>query len=252
MREKSALARSDLHCHILPGIDDGAESVEESMALLDAECAQGVRQIVFTPHFYPGEMELAQFLERRETAFSRIKPLCEERGIEALLGAEVHMDFSLRGMDFAPLVFGETKYLLLEWPFGSRPLWGDEIVRGIERQGICPIFAHIERYAYFFSDPRGLREYIDRGVLCQMNARTLLEPRSQKRALQFVKEGNVHLLSSDAHNMLARPPRLAEAFKQVEHSVGRKACERLIANADRVFHGEAVETKRKRRWFFGK
>lgn len=231
---------SDLHCHILPGVDDGAKNIEESQALLASEHAQGIRQIMFTPHFYPSKMDMQHFLQRRYNAFEQIYQLCGAYHIDCGIGAEVHMDIRLRDMDLRAFALGDTPYLLLEWPFSSYPLWGNDVVKAALSQGLRPVFAHIERYEYLWNEPEELEHYIKNGVLCQVNADTILSKRTQKQAMRLIKQGYVHFLSSDAHNMRSRTPKLEQAFEKIEKHLGSSACERLITNADSVFHGRSV------------
>ena len=139
---------TDIHCHILPGIDDGAQNPDISGALLLSEQQQGIRQILFTPHFYAHDMKVEEYCRNRAAAFACMKDTCFRLGLETALGAEVRMDEELFDIDFTDLRMGDSRYLLLEWPFlsGTFPLWGEEIVDILLRQGITPVFAHIDRY----------------------------------------------------------------------------------------------------------
>lgn len=239
-QKKTVQPITDLHCHILPGVDDGARDVTVSEALLREERAQGVMQIMFTPHFYPHRMTLDDFLLRRYEGARQIVGLCERLGLAGALGAEVHMAPELAKMDLRPLAFADTPYLLLEWPFAGYPLWGDSVVYAALDQGLTPIFAHIERYDYLFFQPERLEDYAGQGVLFQMNADTLLSASDQKQGMLLIKNALVHVLSSDAHNMDKRPPRLEQAYAAVEKKLGHKTVERLKTNANHVFRGEEL------------
>lgn len=234
---------SDLHSHILPGIDDGARDVQITKELLREEQRQWVSQVLCTPHFYPEKQSLTEFLDNRQRAFQQISASAEAQSLQLQLGAEVAMSLALQGMDLRPLAMGNTKYILLEWPFGSYPLWGDAIVDAAFQQGLRPIFAHIERYHYFLGDLNRLRKYIEKGALCQMNADSVLDVDFQKQALRLIKQGYVHVLASDAHNMQSRAPNLAVAMEVVGDRLGSAFSQQLAENADRVFHGEEVKTK---------
>ena len=121
---------TDIHCHILPGIDDGAKDPDMSGALLLSEKQQGVSKILFTPHYYANEISVDGFIRRRADALERMQKTLERLEIETALGAEVRMQEELIGMDMRPLRMGDTPYLLLEFPFlsGTYPLWGEMIV----------------------------------------------------------------------------------------------------------------------------
>lgn len=243
MAQNNVQTWSDLHCHILPGIDDGARDVQMTKDLLQEEQRQGIHQVVCTPHFYPDKQSLAEFLDHRQQAFQQISTSAEAQSVQLRLGAEVAMSLTLQELDLRPLVIGSSRYILLEWPFGSYPLWGDAIVNMAFQQGLRPIFAHIERYHYFLEDLNQLREYIEKGALFQMNADSVLNPNFQKQALRLIKQGYVHVLSSDAHNMKSRAPHLTAAMQVVEDRLGNAFSQQLAENADRVFHGQEVKPK---------
>ena len=124
---------TDLHCHILPGIDDGARDVETAIALLSMEKEQGVDKIVFTPHFRCDDIGLDEFLEARDSAFNLLMdslPSDLKSSFDFKLGAEVYFSPTLSRVDFSKLCFTDTSYMLVELPFtsGVRPAFLDEIL----------------------------------------------------------------------------------------------------------------------------
>lgn len=254
MADRTDMVLSDLHDHILPGIDDGARDVEMSRALLDKEVADGVQQILFTPHFYANYKQLDAFLKDRQKAYEAILPLCEERHIRTALGAEVHMRPELLTMDMEPLRMGGTQYLLLEWPFmGGFPLWGDDVVRHVLDAGLRPVFAHIERYEFLFLDEDRLRHYLDRGCLFQTNSATILNQDLQKRDIELIRKGLIHIVCTDTHHPTRRPPQLKEAMDVIRKRAGAASVKRLTQNADDIFHGRTVHAHEqlKRKGLFG-
>lgn len=257
MADRTGTALSDLHDHILPGIDDGARDVEMSRALLDKEAQDGVRQILFTPHFYAQRMKLDEFLKNREAAYRKILPLCEEREISTALGAEVRMYPELLSMsmdEIRSLRMGQTQYFLLEWPFqGGYPLWGDDVVQHVRQAGLRPVFAHIERYEFLFLEEDRLRRYLEQGCLFQTNSETVLDKNIQKREIELIREGLIHIVCTDAHHPVRRPVRLKEAMEVIRKRAGREAQERLVRNADDIFHDRTVHVHdKKRRGLFGR
>ena len=231
---------TDLHCHILPGIDDGAKDLETAVSLLKEQKAQGVEQIVFTPHFWSWQKSLSRFVKDRYQAAAQLEGILNELEIRWSAGAEVRLTPDLLKLDLTPLNIVDTPYFLLEWPFNQFPVYGREVVDRIEDAGYIPIFAHIERYDYFWKSPQELDDYIDEGIVCQINPGILINSETRKYALKMIKDGYVHVLSSDTHNMDSRPPHLKLAYQIVEKNLGRKYSERLRINADRVFHGEQI------------
>ncbi len=239
--KEAPLPITDLHCHILPGIDDGAKDAEMSKHLLSEQSQQGVTQIMFTPHFYPNRMELEDFIRRRSASALQVIDLCNQFNLAGALGAEVHMAPQLAEMNLRKLALADTSYILLEWPFVGFPLWGDSVIDSALHQGLTPIFAHIERYDYLFYDTDLLDRYAEQGVLFQMNADTILSGEDKKQALHLIKNGYVHVLASDAHNMDARPPHLEAAFSVIEKKLNRKIANRLKENSDAIFKGMGIE-----------
>ncbi len=247
MRNQSLITPvTDLHCHILPGVDDGAADLSVTQKLLDMEEEQGVTQIAFTPHFYADRMSLGDFLRRRRDALSEVLPECRGRRISVLAGSEVRMMPELLNEDLSSLSLSDTGYLLLEWPFYGFPIWGDDLVDQVGNSGSIPIFAHIERYDYFFRTPQRLDPYLESGALMQVNATSLLEAGTQRQILRLIRDGYVHLIASDAHSPKRRPVLLAEAYEVVTRRLGERTADRLKENADDVFHGQEIEPVSKR------
>ena len=245
MAERNYL--TDLHCHILPGIDDGAKDPDMSGVLLLSEHQQGTRQILFTPHFYADEINPEGFTERREKALARMRPTLDRLSLSVKLGAEVRMQEEIIGMDMSLLRMGDTPYLLLEFPFlsGTYPLWGDRIVNQLLDQGIRPLFAHIDRYDYFLGDTDRLDHFLDKGCIFQVNADSIISRRRSPRVFELMKAGYVHVISSDAHSPEKRPVNLRAALDKVEAKLGRGTADFLVENAAAVYDGREVDPFRK-------
>ena len=228
---------TDLHCHILPGIDDGARDVETALALLDMEKAQGVNRVVFTPHFRCDDVSLDEFLEKREAAWSSLMAALPENlksSFDFKLGAEVYFSPTLSRMDFSKLCFTDTSYMLVELPFtsGVRPAFLDEILYDISSEGITPIIAHVERYPYILSDPTKIYDWVMAGYLVQTNAKTVVE--GDKMIKKLISWGLVQVISSDAHSLHRRPPMMAEAFDKLPSDV-------FLANGDDIFENYEID-----------
>ena len=246
---------TDIHCHILPGIDDGAKDADASGALLLSEKQQGISQIIFTPHYYADEISVEGYIKRRQEALDRMQNSLGRMGLKTALGAEVRMQEELVGMDMRPLRMGDTSYLLLEFPFlsGTYPLWGEMIVEQLLDQGIRPLFAHIDRYEYFMNDREKLDHFREMGCIFQVNADSVVSKRRSPAVFELMKAGYVHVLGSDAHSPEKRPVHLKNALNRVEGKLGSGMASFLMENADAVFRGEAVDPFRKpaRKKFFG-
>jgi protein-tyrosine phosphatase len=205
----------DFHSHILPGIDDGAESVQTSITMLQAEKAQGVECVVLTPHYYCERESIADFVERREKAFSTLQTAISKQQFQAptlLLGAEVAMSSGLLRTDLSPLCISDTNVILLELPYHS-----DFRLRDVEylinQNTLQVVFAHVERF-YHLWERKKFQAIMKLPVYKQVNCGALYRSDflERHRVLRWIEEGNVHLLGTDAHNITKRRVNMHKAM----------------------------------------
>ncbi len=218
----------DIHTHILPQIDDGSQSVEESLQLLRQEAAQGVTQVALTPHFYALEDSPRRFLERRQRAYEALLPHLEPGLPQLRLGAEVqYFEGICSAEQIGELRIQGTRLLLLEMPFCP---WTERMREDVlalnARPDIQVVLAHVERYLRW-QDRDTLPELLDSRVLTQVNAGAFTHWKTRGRALQLLRKGQVAFLGSDCHDLTARPPRLREAGEQIAQKLGRASLDRL-------------------------
>lgn len=228
---------TDLHCHILPGIDDGAETVEQALELLRMEQAQGVTNLVLTPHFDSDEQDLEEFLQLRKEAWDKLKAglrsAPELQGLKLRVGAEVFYNDFFMHLDLRPLCFTNTDYLLLELPTTVLPPNALKNIGKLLSQGYKVILAHVERYPYLLFNPGLLYQLVNAGCLLQCNAEALLEQDEICGALlQLIDWNLISLVSSDVHNKLHRPPNLDQAVERLKDT-GK--LEPLLENTTLVF-----------------
>lgn len=201
----------DVHCHIIPAIDDGPQSDAESLELLRSEVSGGTKAFIATPHVYT-EQDLrksAQIPER----LARLRELAAAEGIEAefIAGAEVYPFPGIAaGLDdkLPITVAGMGKYLLLDLPMTALPMDFDQIIFEIQARGVTPIIAHPERCRAFQMDRNRLREILDRGALCQVNAGSLrgkYGPDAAASGRYFIAQRWASFLASDVHKARPRP-----------------------------------------------
>lgn len=220
----------DLHSHILPSVDDGSKSLQETEQMLKSSYSQGVRRIVATPHFYGDSMRPDSFLEKRQRAFDRL--ILDDSTMPQLhLGAEVaYFDNMSRSESMRRLQIDRTGLLLVEMPFAP---WTDRVAEDVcmlaDRQGLTPVLAHVERYRQKTQFPRYRDMLLENGVLFQCNAASFLQAGLRGWVLKQMKYGYVHFLGSDSHNMTTRAPRLGEAAQVIEKKLGREALEEIEA-----------------------
>lgn len=195
----------DLHCHILPGVDDGAGDLQEAAEMLRMERMAGVDAMILTPHFDSEEMTVEAFLSQRERAWNLLAPLAGDR---VRLGAEVRYREDLLSLELRRLTMGKTDYLLLELPGQRYPAYAVRLVEELLGQGLSPIIAHVERCAYFREEPRLLKQLVDLGALAQVSAAALFDKRDRGFSLACMSHGLAQVVASDTHNTTDRKPNM--------------------------------------------
>lgn len=229
----------DFHCHILPQMDDGPDLLSESLDILRRSKDQGVEVMVSTSHFYADEDYPAQFIERRNAAFLRLREaMCRDGTSYPLivLGAEVlYFPGISQAQDIEKLVIGSGRTILVELPMA---LWSDtmldEIVELGENLHCQPVVAHVDRYMRMLKDKRLIDRVLERNLLVQVNASWFLDPGSVKAAVRNLKQGKIHLIGSDCHNLLSRGPNLGQARQQAKAFGAEAEFDELRRNAVRL------------------
>lgn len=197
----------DFHTHILPGMDDGSSSIEESLAMLQAEGDAGIERVVFTPHFYASQNSPKDFLRRRKESWNALLPHMYRGLPKVSFGAEVqYFEGICQTAEIAALRIAGTPYLLLEMPFRR---WEDRMLDDVLELSTHPdtivVLAHIERYLSNVSS-QSLAYLRDNGVKIQMNVSIFDGRRSGNLATSMLKAGEVHILGTDCHSMGHRRP----------------------------------------------
>lgn len=226
----------DVHCHLLPGIDDGPETMEEALEMCRTAVANGIRYAVATPHIAPGRWE--NTLESITTAHAALCAALAEAGIALELGmaAEVRLDPSIIDMvegNSVPFL-GEhagAKLLLLEFPHSHIPPGSEELVDWLAKRNIRPLIAHPERNGDVMRDLNRIMPFVQAGCLLQVTAGSLLGtfgdvPR--RRGRQLLENNLVFVIASDAHNLQARPPRIEPGRIAAAAIVGEEASWTLV------------------------
>ena len=214
---------TDLHTHILPGIDDGAKNREESRELLKLQTENGVERVVLTPHFNCERTDLTDFLSKRATAFQTTLEILDDATMPQIkVGAEVRYSPALLRLDLAGLTLGESSYLLLELPGQHYPAHLEQVVVNLGMMGITPILAHLERYKYFKDQPQLLFKLIQQGALGQVSVLSLFEKSTKSFAMACLKNSLAQIVASDAHNITVRPPCMAKLNDVLEPELLQK------------------------------
>lgn len=211
----------DFHTHILPDIDDGSCSVEESVRMIEVLVEQGVKKIILTPHFYAYRSSIERFTEKRKMALKELVKALKEQNIdvELYLGSEVlFFDDLWRIEDIEELCIVGTRYILLEMPFASWENSAVDHIINLANRGIIPVLAHFERYIKYRGNMPKIREMMRAGVLVQMNCDYLNKVLTKGKALRLIKKGSIFALGTDCHNLGDRKP----DFEGIESLLSKK------------------------------
>ena len=202
----------DIHCHILPGVDDGAPSMEDSLEMARMAADSGVTDIIATPHCnLPGNVPKNYRSASLRAAFSRLQQALDAEGIPLRIhpGAEVFCTPELpRLLDQRQLqTLGGSRYLLVEFYFDESAEFMEQCFRDIRHRGLVPVVAHPERYNAVQRDPARLEGWFRRGIVIQLNKGSVLGRlgrRAQDTALWLLEHGLAHAAASDAHRPTVR------------------------------------------------
>lgn len=223
---------TDIHTHLLPEVDDGSESMEETKEMLSEMIKQGVDRVFATPHFYADNEDPEEFLERRNKAFEKVtEKVANDETLKAckvIAGAEVRY-FNGIGMtdEVDELLLGDTNCMLLEMPdkrFSQNII--DDLIN-LRQRRIHPIIAHLNRYNEFNDD-----EFIYfcnmQAMPIQLNTECIIDRSQRRRALELIAEGSVQFLATDCHGLRHRRPNLKEALDIVRNHTSDALVEEFL------------------------
>ena len=261
----------DIHCHILPNLDDGAESMEIACAMAEMAIADGVTHVIGTPHASQSWPFVPELIRQRR---NELQAKFEGRIVFAT-GCDFHLSFeNLQDIrhDAHRYTLNQKNYLLVEFADYSIPPSLDQALHELQLAGLRPIVTHPERNPLIRAQPERLYRWLRQGCYVQITAQSLFGKwgeSAQAMAEQWLDAGAVHFLASDAHNVTSRPLRLKEAFDRVATTRGEDLARALLVDNPRaVFDGQPLPyvpeladhlgtdnttrqpSRRKRFWFF--
>jgi len=233
----------DIHCHILPGIDDGSETWETTAQMCRVAARDGITHIVATPHCNGSyEYDRAHFTNMLAT----LSEVAGER-LTFTIGCDFHL--SPRNLEAAmndprPFAIGDTKYLMIEFDHQSIPGNASEMLMALVARGMVPIITHPERNAFLMKNLGTVQEFIKIGCLSQVTANAFTGfwgPHSKKTAEKLLQKRAIHIVATDAHDLHLRPPILSEARKRVGSLAGAAIAEKLfVQNPAAVVAGRSI------------
>lgn len=251
MAKLSVSNLTDVHCHLVPYVDDGAQNLAEAEQLLQLQLEQGVTTIYCTPHLRRDMFETPQ--EKVDQQFARLCDIAAgmQNGPRLFLSREYHCDSGLLDQlqkdNVRPL--GGERYLLVE--FSTRHELADmfRYLGAVRATGLTPVVAHVERYGCILENPDLAEELIQHGALLQMNASSILGKEGWKRKLfcrKLLKRDQIFLLASDAHHVDWRAPNLGECAQLLKKKLPAEQLQRILYTNPSLLEQESAQHRGKK------
>lgn len=247
-RKKNDREFVDIHCHMIPAVDDGAKDMGTALAMARLSYEEGIRTIVATPHYHPGKMLCGEeeMRERFEEFRERVRELFPE--LTVLYGREIYLNYDAverlqENKDGMCMCGG--KYVLAEFHTTVDYAYMTGLLRRVMFAGYLPILAHIERYECLRGHEERIGELKGLNVVTQVNSLSVTGEEGkhiQKFIKKLIKEGLVDVVATDAHTTERRAPRMKKAAGYIEKKFGTDMMERLlIDNPGKIIRGEYLE-----------
>ncbi|WP_419881728.1 tyrosine-protein phosphatase [Peribacillus sp. B-H-3] len=236
----------DIHCHILPGIDDGAKTIQDSLEMAKLAVQEGITSIIATPHHKNGSYDntktdiLSKVKELNEVLKNAFIPLTILPGQETRIYGEILEDYEAG--EILPLNISST-YLFIELPSGHVPRYTERLLYDVQNKGLTPIIVHPERNQELIQNPDILYQLVKNGALTQVTASSLVGYFGKiikKFSHQLIKANLTHFVSSDAHNITNRSFKIIEALDEIEKQYGVDMIYFFQENAELLIQGHAV------------
>ena len=225
---------TDLHCHILPGLDDGADSFEESLAMAAMAAHQGIHHIVATPHCLTGGARQTQ------EHVQLLQELLQEEQIPVRLYAGMEIfgthDTARLLREGRLLTLNDSRYPLIEFDFYTDGEEETQILHAVLEAGYTPLVAHPERYSCICQEPELADLWLKMGCLFQINRGSLLGRyghNAQQMATSLVRRGFATVVSTDAHSPIVRTPRISDVRQWLTENISPAAAQTLLQDNPR-------------------
>ena len=245
----------DIHAHIIPGVDDGPKTIDESLKIIEAALRGGTSILACTSHIREGLYDNS--IETLRKKFEELVKKTAEIGLEIKLafGAEIHVRRDLCKMlndNLLPTYSDTGKYILLEFPMGTIPDWADEIIFELKINDIIPIIAHPERSVGKLKNLQRVYDLVYKGAMIQLNSTSIVGGFGKnilEIAMKMVQLNLVHFVASDAHLSNSRSPDLSNAFNIVCREFDKNTAEKLFKRNPRaVIEGSQVVVQTPQRY----
>ena len=223
----------DIHTHILPNMDDGSSSIEESLQMLEELEKQGVDTVCLTPHFYADREDISDFLKRREVSYKELTR--NYKGpLKLLLGAEVAYYKGIANSDLECLCIEGTNILMVELSYFHKCDLNELVVLNSKLQ---VLLAHIERFGQYYKK-RDFLDLSNRGIYLQVNAESFRKEEF-KHVKDYFEESCIDFIGSDCHNMTNRKPNMEDARIFISEKYSKEVCDDFISHGRDLLKGDS-------------
>lgn len=236
----------DLHSHILPGVDDGAQTLEDSLEMAKKAISQGITHLMCTPHHNNGKYNNPADQIIRDVV--ALQNELDQRGLDLTLleGQEVRLtELLLTAIKREEILFTDldNTYLLIEFPTNEIPIYAEQMFYRLLNQGHVPVIVHPERNAVFREEPNRLVSFLEMGTLTQLTAPSIVGifgSEIQKTARLMLEHQMLYMVASDAHNLRHRTFLMKEAYEEIEKIGGREMVAAMQQMAKDLVNGDSV------------
>jgi len=248
----------DTHIHILPNVDDGPKMMSESVEMARMAIDEGITEMIVTPHYKRPGYTNEKVLEAYEALKNEF--IKQNLDLKLYIGNEIYLseDNVEDLLKKKAYTMNEGLYVLIELPFRHYFPFHDALLHQLQLKGYKVILAHAERYEALVKQPNKIKELVDRNIYIQLTGSALLNKKTRKMGLRWIRAGWVHLISTDAHNTTGRKPSINKAYKWVLKKNGKETANLIfIDNPKAVINGYDLEVpnseaiKIKRFWKLG-
>lgn len=248
----------DLHIHIMPDVDDGAQDYEDSIDMAEIALNCGIHTICATPHANQMGRYENFYMPDLSRRYERLQEILHENALplKILKGQEIMAteDMIQKILDGRLISLNKTQYYLVEFPFGASPDWITERLEEILRIGATPLIAHVERYHCVQYDSGYVYDWIQMGCATQMNKGSIMGrfgKRVQQVCIPLLNYELIHCMASDAHGASRRTPWMQDAYEIIERNFDTDYAERLFdRNPRRILSGKTIRNYAREPSFF--
>lgn len=236
----------DLHCHLLPGVDDGSKSMDISLKLANDAVRDGIEYALLTPHHMNGVYLNHKKAVIQQTQEFQVELDRHKIPLKVFPGQEVRINGDLlTALDQDDILFADEggQYLMLEFPDDDIPNYTSNMIYELMQRGIIPVIVHPERNTKIMKQPDILYDLLNKGCLSQITAGSyvgIFGHKVQKFSKQLIQSGQVYIFASDAHNLPNRKYEMTNAFAKLNHEFGNDYVSKFNENAKRIINGDNI------------